>query len=584
MRKFERHHWLGIATTLLVAACGGGGGGGDGAAGGPTPPVPSTPPPGGAEKTVLVTGAISGFGSVIVNGVRYDTSGTEVRIDDRVGTIDELRVGHVIRLDGRVDDRGNARAVRIEQGHLLSGTVQSVDAATGTLTVAGQRVRIDDDTSFDDRIAGGGLAGLVVGERIEVHGFTGSDGRARATRIEKSQETEIEVTGLVAAHDAAVRRFRVGELLVDYSSAVLEDLGSAGLQDGLLVEVKGRELLPDGALRATRIHREDGGTNGGLRVESEVEGLVTRFVSPADFSVAGQRVRTVAGTVYVGGAAADIALDRKLEVEGRLEADGVLVASKVAFKQIASVRIAAPVEAVDAAGGTVRALGLTIVVDASTRREDKQGDDHFFALADLRVGDWIEVRGYPDTSVAGRVIAVRLERDDPEDEVELRGPAANLEAPRFRILGVPVETTPATEFEESDARIDAATFFARATGRVVEVDGRWNGTNLVADEAEIESPASPIPPPVTPPGPVTPPPVNPPPPVTPPLDGAALYATNCASCHGPITAIRSMSASNRNAADFRRAIVANRGGMGALASLTDAQLVAIAAAISAANP
>jgi hypothetical protein len=45
-----------------------------------------------------------------------------------------------------------------------------------------------------------------------------------------------------------------------------------------------------------------------------------------------------------------------------------------------------------------------------------------------------------------------------------------------------------------------------------------------------------------------------------------------------------MSASNRGAADFRRAINANRGGMGFLASLTDAQLQAIAAAIAAANP
>jgi mono/diheme cytochrome c family protein len=75
--------------------------------------------------------------------------------------------------------------------------------------------------------------------------------------------------------------------------------------------------------------------------------------------------------------------------------------------------------------------------------------------------------------------------------------------------------------------------------------------------------------------------VTPPPPA---IDGAALYASNCASCHGAITAIRSMPASNRNAADFRRAINANRGGMGFLSTLTDAQLQAIAAAIAAANP
>jgi mono/diheme cytochrome c family protein len=76
--------------------------------------------------------------------------------------------------------------------------------------------------------------------------------------------------------------------------------------------------------------------------------------------------------------------------------------------------------------------------------------------------------------------------------------------------------------------------------------------------------------------------VTPPPP--PAIDGAALYASKCASCHSAINAISRMPASSRNAADFRRAINANRGGMGFLSTLTDAQLQAIAAAIAAANP
>ncbi len=45
-----------------------------------------------------------------------------------------------------------------------------------------------------------------------------------------------------------------------------------------------------------------------------------------------------------------------------------------------------------------------------------------------------------------------------------------------------------------------------------------------------------------------------------------------------------MPVSNRNATDFRRAIDANKGGMGFLASMTNEQLQAIADAIRAANP
>ena len=484
------------AVALAVTACGGGGGGDDSSGG-------VTPPPVGTSKTRIVTGAISGFGSIIVNGVRYDTSGADVRVEDRAGSLAELAVGQVVRIEATVDDRGGARAARVEQHRLLQGTVQAVDAVAGTITIAGQVVVVDADTSFDDSIPGASLAGVAVGDRIEVHGFAGADGRARATRIERAgaAETEVEVTGFVSALDSGARRFRVGNLLVDYSGATLEDFGATGPANGDLVEVKGREFLGDGALRAQEVDKEDGSDDDSSSGdESEIEGLVTRFVSPRDFDVAGRPVTTTAGTTYVGGTAANLGPNVKVEAEGTIDAAGVLVAVKVVFKRSGSVEIAAPVEAIDATAGTFVALGITVVVNASTRVEDQESDDQFFALDDLRVGDWVEVRGYPDGTASRRVVATRLERDEPEDEVELRGPAAELQQPAFRILGVAVETTPATEFEDGEQSIDAATFFARANGAIVEVEGSWNGATLTADEAEIEHEGGTVTPPPPPPG------------------------------------------------------------------------------------
>jgi len=525
MKIWRGRFLLAAAVATMVAACGGGSGSGSGSVSGPVSPPASQPPPSppGSTKTVVVSGAITGFGSVIVNGVRYDTSGTSVRIEDRAGSVAELEVGEVVRLEAEIDDNGGRRAKSIEMRRLLQGAVESVDTTQRIVIVAGQRVRADDDTSFDDSIGGRSVAGLASGDRIEVHGFIGADGLARATRLERSEagEIEVEVKGRVASHDPAARRFSVGSLRVDYSSAEMEDFGAAGPVDGDLVEVHGREYLADGALRAQRVAREGDRFDDGAGGEVELEGFITRFSSPGDFDVAGKQVGTTASTVFIDGEPGSLAVNVKVEVEGRLDANGVLIADKVKFKRRASVRFEAMVDGVDPAAGTFRSLGLTIAVTSGTRFEDKEGDEREFGISSLRTGDWVEVAAYEDPSASGRVIAMRLERDDREDEVELRGRASDLNAPMLKVAGVAVETTSATRFEIEDVDVSAATFFAEAGGRIVEAEGDWNGTAVVAAKLEIEEPDDGI---VQPP-PTQPVPPTPPTPPTPPIGNQAPVAS-----------------------------------------------------------
>ncbi len=59
------------------------------------------------------------------------------------------------------------------------------------------------------------------------------------------------------------------------------------------------------------------------------------------------------------------------------------------------------------------------------------------------------------------------------------------------------------------------------------------------------------------------------------IDGAALYASNCSGCHGPLATSSKRGASATAISD---AIASNRGGMGSI-SLTPAQIAAIAAAL-----
>jgi mono/diheme cytochrome c family protein len=74
--------------------------------------------------------------------------------------------------------------------------------------------------------------------------------------------------------------------------------------------------------------------------------------------------------------------------------------------------------------------------------------------------------------------------------------------------------------------------------------------------------------------PVTPPP---PPPPTTTVDGATLYANNCASCHGPLA---TSAKAGRTAAQIQAAINNNTGGMGFLSTLTATQVGAIATSLA----
>jgi mono/diheme cytochrome c family protein len=69
--------------------------------------------------------------------------------------------------------------------------------------------------------------------------------------------------------------------------------------------------------------------------------------------------------------------------------------------------------------------------------------------------------------------------------------------------------------------------------------------------------------------------------ITATIDGAALYGTNCASCHGLLA---SSTKKGKNAGQIQGAIDADTGGMGSLKSLTPDQVAAIATALASETP
>jgi hypothetical protein len=466
---------VGVAMLVaLLVACGGGGGSDNSVA--------------GIDRGGIVTsvGTITGFGSVHVNGVRYVTTGATFTIDDNPGLESDLRVGQVVRIEGQIAQDGlNGTATRVIFDDEVEGPVQSIDLANARLLVLGRTVQVGAQTSFDDSISPRSLEGLALGDRVEVSGRVASTGVVEATRIElKSAQAAVEVKGTVAGNDSGNRRFTLGLLTVSYAAAQLSGFASGQPANGDRVEAFG-SLDGAGVLLATRIEKEGSDAVGRADESGNYEGLVDRYASATDFSVAGQRVTTTGATAYEGGRAASLALDVAVEVEGRFNAAGVLVAGKVQFRRDSDTEFSGRVDSINAAGNSLVVFGRTLRVNALTRFEDQSSADlQSFGLASLGVGDFVEVDAYDD---GAGLVATRIERDDDQDEVELEGSVQNVAQPNFTVGGVAVTTDGNTEFRDNNGvTISATTFFQAAPGRVVKVRGSLVGNTVLATRAELE--------------------------------------------------------------------------------------------------
>ncbi len=489
-RRFTMKHVLKnilplFLVAVLSASCGSSGSSNGG----------GTTASGGIGGTGISQGTIEGFGSIIRGGVKFNTDGATFIIDDNQSgtTQDQLRIGQVVTIKGTINDDGTTgTATEVEFENEVEGPVDGRDDTTKTLTVLGRTVIIDDSTKIEDNV-GNTVAFATLGndDMLEVSGLAFADDKVQATLILKRDDsfvqgtTELELRGTVLNLNTTNKTFTLASQSIDYSGSItFERMTEADLANGLLVEVKGTRGAAGTALTATRIQKEDAIPGLNANEVAEIEGLVTTFISSSAFSINGQAV-DAASAVFEDGAKDDVAANVRLEVEGRMNAAGVLVARKVKFHEN-QIRIEANVESVSSSGlNTVTLLGKAVVINGAARLEDK--DSGTIAFSAITAGDRLEIRGY--LSKNGVVTATRVERnnDDQGKPVRLQAPVEALANPNLTLLGLSVNTSGAVFKDVNDAPITAATFFSQAKiGTLVKTKGTFLGGVITAEEVEFE--------------------------------------------------------------------------------------------------
>jgi hypothetical protein len=390
-----RYLWLSagaIATAVLVAC---GGGGESSPAGGET----------GSAQTATSSGPITGFGSIIVNGVRIDNSAAQITLDDDDSGKDaDLKLGMMVEVEADIDSSGNpSRANLISTRSLVQGPISAITAGNNQLLVLGVSVTVTASTVFDGPGVGG-LASLSVGEGIEVHGLIDAAGNIKASRIERkpAATTDIRMTGIVES--AGSSSLTINGAKVSIQSANLINL-SEGITPGMLVRVKG--TLSGSDIVASKIRQFRPGPTLRENQRIEVEGVVTKFTSATNFEVNGVPVSVPEGTIVQGV----VANGARVEVKGRVT-NNVLVASKVdveneGIEQDDAREVHGRITALDMAGKffTVRDGALTVKWNSATNFDSSSLST---GAAGLTTGLRVEVKGRIEGNA---LLATRIEID-----------------------------------------------------------------------------------------------------------------------------------------------------------------------------
>lgn len=420
------------------------------------------------------SGVITGFGSVFINGVEYETDDAVFVADGVEGGEELLKLGMVVSLDGTANADGTGNALSIEFDDDVEGVVISNNIAadgTGTLNIMGVTVNVDEDTVFESKdTAIATLSDVVAGNIIEVSGHSSGDGNVWATRIEvksaaKEEGKEMEVKGTISLLNENAQTFVLGAITVDYNGSILED--DFTLADDLFVEVKSEDGLDaNGVLIASKIELKDGGKKSldhdDNADEVELEGVITNLISDTEIEVNGHAVSLSTTTKYVHGSSTIAAVGMKIKVKGGVDSEGKLVAEKVIFKPSGDLKLAGRISATDLTSNTVTVFGIAITLNNSTMVKDDRDDDDLgsdsenikykFGVDDLAVGDWIKVKAY--TNKDGGLTATKMERKsaDVDQKGKLEGKLA-LEAGTgdFYIAGIKVDLSSLSSITPADS-------------------------------------------------------------------------------------------------------------------------------------
>ena len=449
-----------ICCALAISACGGG--------------SEQTAGIGGTGITAkgVVQGEVTGFGSIFVNGKKFEIDSSNFIVDGSsfVGQAGqaELALGMVVRLSVKTENGVfTDQAIEVVYDDEVQGPVSGLAAlqpgeTQRSFSVFGESITIDDTGT---RFAGTSFADIKVGDIVEISGFRATlPDRIVATYVRKTGDlaldSEVELRGIIENYSAGLpETFEINGFQIEVDPAAQIEVDPGTLQDDLFVEVEGKiqSLVP---LRILAMQIESEDEDFGDEVDDvRLQGIISEYDDALKrFEIAGQVVTFSDEDIEPLGAVLGNGVE--VEVEGDI-VGGILVADEVEveaeeseLRSFVGTILGSNSFTVDFPLTTGASTEVIVNVDAQTVFEDDKDSGAImsdpFSLDDLVGGgltDYVIVKG---EEIGDQINATLVKRVDAEadEKRELDGIVDGYKAGDFiEVLGIRYELNGLTQYE-----------------------------------------------------------------------------------------------------------------------------------------
>lgn len=462
---------LALACLSLLSACSG-----SGLAG-----VEGT---GGSQQ-----GDVSGFGSIIVNGVAINTNRAEFIINGAAGSEDDVKLGHTVAIETFAN--GSARKVTVDRR--VDGPLDSVDFAEGTASALSQPIRVTATTRYENTdftntdSSSRGILNPSDNDLVAVSGFIDADGVLvatlfrRATQSYQRETFRFDVDGTVAELNTATNQFSLGSLTVDYSAANI----SGELANGVTVEAIGKQPSKNGKLEAESVTVKPSNTSNAGNTTS-FSGFVSEATSELQFVIDGIQINTREAKRQ-DNSSETLVRNSFVRVSGVLEADGSLTASTFSVVPLSGVGYTANVET--GQNNTLKIYGITAELSGSTTYQDNSSVAlRKFNQQSINGGDKLNITGYYDRD--NQFTATVVERLENESTDSVRGTVEGCDAlaSSFTISKVTITVSSNTRYqnEQGEDITGKEEFCASVSGgQIVTAFGNQSSNTLTASKVRL---------------------------------------------------------------------------------------------------